>query len=170
MHDANSSDLPVVTAANGQHFRNHTFGAYCYDTRSCSVTYGGMEHVVPSERAATHSFNGESDIKHWEANAIVDKTFAGPAVVRWTSKDGTPLEATLDLDRIFPGHVVLHRVPADQIPPNAVMGDPGIIVVVDDRTVAVYMKAFVPTRDPQIPGNPHSSFRADPVRAWSHTY
>jgi len=41
---------------------------------------------------------------------------------------------------------------------------------VNDRTINVYMKAFVPTRVPQIPGNEYSHFRNELILAWSKTY
>jgi hypothetical protein len=41
---------------------------------------------------------------------------------------------------------------------------------VDDRTVRVFMKMFIPTRSLQVAGNPDSDFRADLIEAWHRTY
>ena len=60
------------------------------------------------------------------------------------------------------------NVPLDQVLGD--LGDPDIILEVNDRTINVYMRAFVPTRELQIPGNKYSGFRDDLILAWSRTY
>ena len=50
------------------------------------------------------------------------------------------------------------------------LGNPDILLEVNDRTINVYMRAFVPTRELQIPGNKYSRFRDDLILAWSKTY
>jgi len=49
-------------------------------------------------------------------------------------------------------------------------GRPGIFLEVNDRTISVYMKAFIATRAEQIPGNKDSDFRDDVILAWTHAY
>ncbi len=74
----------------------------------------------------------------------------------------------VDIASIFRDQRVLHHVPNGAV--DGDIGDPGIILEVNDRTINVYMKAFVPTRVPQIPGNEYSRFRDDLILAWSKTY
>ncbi|GAB1595320.1 hypothetical protein [Lysobacter claricitrinus] len=151
-------------------FDHHTFGAYCYDTRSCRIVYDGHEHVASSQEHDARALDPVNDPPSWRGGEIVDRTFPGPVEISWQSLDGTPLKASIDLDRIFKDRRILHRVPKNELPKNALVDDPAIIVVVDNRKVDVYMRAFVPTLSEQIPGNSHSTARTDLMLAWSHTY
>ena len=63
---------------------------------------------------------------------------------------------------------VLHNVPKEDVLGD--LGNPDILLEVNDRTINVYMRAFVPTRELQIPGNKYSRFRDDLILAWSKTY
>src|SRR3546814_1382825 len=93
-----------------------------------------------------------------------------PAVVSWRSKDGTPLRAEVDIDKIFKDRLIRHNVAREDIPEKAGVHNPDIVLEVDDRTINVYMRAFVPTKEPQTPGNKHSNFRNDLIKVFSRTY
>jgi hypothetical protein len=43
-------------------------------------------------------------------------------------------------------------------------------VEVDDRTINVYMRTFIPLKAPEISGNPHSDFNDELVLIFSQTY
>ena len=45
-----------------------------------------------------------------------------------------------------------------------------VIMEINDRTINVYMKAFISLREPRIPGNRHSDYRSELVLAWSKIY
>lgn len=152
------------------HFRNHRFGAYCYAARRCHVVYNGREQLVASEQHDAPALDPDRDPKGWEGNEIVDRSFPGPVEVSWETTNGTALNASIDLDRIFPDRRILHRVPTADMPANAFVDDPAIIVVIDGRRIDVYMRAFVPTNAEQIPGNRFSRARTDLILAWSHSY
>src|SRR3546814_294692 len=96
--------------------------------------------------------------------------FPPPAVVSWRSKDGTPLRAEVDIDKIFKDRLIRHNVAREDIPEKAGVHNPDIVLEVDDRTINVYMRAFVPTKEPQTPGNKHSNFRNDLIKVFSRTY
>ncbi|KGR49523.1 hypothetical protein NX07_18660, partial [Xanthomonas vasicola] len=89
----------------------------------------------------------------------------------WRSKDGQPHHALVDLDTIFKDKVVLHHVPQEQLPP-ILQADisPDIILEVNDRTINVYMKAFVETTVLQEPGNKYSNSRNDLILAYTKSY
>ncbi|MDM0052216.1 hypothetical protein [Variovorax sp. J22R115] len=47
---------------------------------------------------------------------------------------------------------------------------PAIILEVNDRTINVYMRAHISTKELQVPGNRYSDFRNDLIKAFSQTY
>src|SRR3546814_519443 len=93
-----------------------------------------------------------------------------PAEVRWMSLDGVAHEATVDVGAIFKDQRALYRVPDIEIPDRSWGGEPSILLEINDRTVSLYMKAFIATKVEQIPGDKNSDFREDAVLAWKHTY
>ncbi len=97
--------------------------------------------------------------------------FPPPAEVTWRSKDGQPHHALVDLEAIFKDKVILHHVPQNQLPP-ILQADirPDIILEVNDRTINVYMRAFVETTVLQEPGNKYSNSRNDLILAYTKTY
>lgn len=155
-------------------FDEHNFQAFCFNTLTCSVIY----HQHDFTRFSAHTPSGPPptpDYKeHWPfASFIGINNFPPPAEVRWTSLDGAPHEANVDMRAIFKDQLVLYRVPEAEVPDGAFVGpvlDPSIFLEVNDRTVNVYMKAFIPTKTEQIPGNKYSYGRDDVILAWSHTY
>lgn len=167
-----TSNATPATAHESPDFRfqRHSFGAYCYDTRECRVAYNGREQLMASQEHGAPSFDPATDPQKWEGGELVAKTFPGPVDVSWTAADGTKLHVSVDLDAIFRERKILHRVDATDIPDNARVDDPAIIIVVVDRKIDVYMRAFVPTISEQIPGNRYSTARTDLILAWSHRY
>lgn len=151
-------------------FVQHNFGAHCFDTIGCRITYGGFTHGVDRDDEVSppvSSYKG-THTQLLSAGHIARRNFPPPAQVRWRSKDGAPHEAEVDIADIFKDRAVRHNVPLDQVLGD--LGDPDIILEVNDRTINVYMRAFVPTRELQIPGNKYSGFRDDLILAWSRTY
>ena len=143
-------------------FKRHSFGAWCYDTQYCSVWYGGMEsgRNTPSPPSSKY---GPGYLDHWRGGYSVDN-FPPPADVTWRSKDGTEHKTAIDIGALFRDELVRHNVPREEIRevPDGKLGtNPGILVEVNDRTIRVYMRARIPTKHMQIPGNQYSDFRHD---------
>lgn len=151
-------------------FVRHNFGAFCYSTYGCHVTYNGFTHISESDDVLQLSSAslGDKYPANLDASYLSIGNFPEPANVVWRSKDGVKHSASVDIASIFRDQRVLHHVPKGGV--DGDIGDPGIILEVNDRTINVYMKAFVPTRAPQVPGNKHSHFRDDLILAWSKTY
>ncbi|MBB4132704.1 hypothetical protein [Xanthomonas sp. 3075] len=157
-------------------FSNHAFGAMCYDTYGCKVLYDGRYAARDPDdvKEISSASLGDDYPGNLKANTIGIRNFPHfppPAEVTWRSKDGQSHHATVDLEAIFKDKVVLHHVPQDQLPP-ILQADisPDIILEVNDRTINVYMKAFVQTRVLQEPGNPNSDFRSDLILAYTKSY
>ncbi|WP_308694644.1 hypothetical protein [Xanthomonas albilineans] len=156
-------------------FSTHTFGAMCYDTYGCKVLYNDRyEANDPDDvkQISSASLGGRYP-GNLHAGTIGIRNFPHfpPAEVTWRSKEGQPHHALVDLEAIFKDKVILHHVPQNQLPPilHADM-PPDIILEVNDRTINVYMRAFVETSVPQRPGRPDSYFRNDLILAYTKTY
>ena len=140
-------------------FWQHNFGAYCFDTWGCRVTYG--TDVIADEPESKHQPALESlpgDVRGRMSGTFLGfKNFQGPVVIDWQDKARRPLRHVIDLDALFADGLIRHNVPPSRIRPNASISNPDIIVEVNNRTVRVYMRARIPLMQPAIAGNPYSN-------------
>lgn len=158
-------------------FKQHDFAVHCYNTIGCEVLYANNNFtrlysgnvVSPPPPAGDYR-------KDWGlAGYLGIRNFPPPAEIRWRSLDGVRHEARVDIGAIFKDEKIRYTVPNEQIAkgifsspgPSA---EPGIYLEVNDRTVSVFMRAFIPTEAEQISGNKYSYFRDDLILAWTHTY
>jgi len=151
-------------------FRAHYFGAHCFDTQHCEILYRGFPHGAdggPSPSVASYGCPLE---KLLSAGRGPIPNFPPPAKVTWRSKDGTSHEAEIDIGEIFKDQLIRHNVARADATHNATDGMPGIILEVNDRTINVYMRATIWTKDEQIPGNKYSHSREDLIKVFSRTY
>ncbi|MCD9028992.1 hypothetical protein LDO26_12355 [Luteimonas sp. BDR2-5] len=152
-------------------FVQHNFGAFCYSTYGCRISYGGYRRMEPDDKLAISSESlGDRYPRNLGGGYLGIMDFPPPAQVRWRSKDGTEHEAVVDIGEIFKDRLILHDVPRGDIREGVSILNPEIVLEVNDRTINVYMRAFIPTKELQIPGNPHSGHRDDLILAWSRTY
>lgn len=184
-----SGVIPAVipTLPNGQvhidtrkpiPFDRHEFGIACYETYECRVIYNhhefnGMSPDELEQRKAsnTSASLGDAYPDNMSAGYLGIRNFPLPAQVSWRDKDGNSHAASVDIATIFKDQVILHKVPQDQLPPILTANiDPDIILEVNDRTINVWMRADVPTKDLQKPGNEYSRVRYDMMLAYSKSY
>lgn len=151
-------------------FKEHEFVAYCYNTLRCRIIYNSANFTLGSEELSSGAPPSLDYKKNWNASYAGIRNFPPPADVRWTSLDGTTHEAKIDIGEIFKDERVLHNVPESDYVQGSFGGTAGIFLEVNDRTINVYMEAFIATKTEQIPGNKHSYGRTDLILAWSHTY
>ena len=157
-------------------FRRHNFDARCYNTLHCRVLYNNFNFTLLHEFEPSGAPERPDWKDGWGAGHIIGDTFAPPVQAWWTASDGSKHHAEINLDKLFKDRLVRHNVPKEDIPEGwlAAWGiEPlgvGILMEVNDRTINVYMKALIATKEPQIPGNPHSTGRRDLIRVWTHTY
>ena len=149
-------------------FLRHNFGIATYAVQEYTVIYANRPYSggprPAREEVHPNAFHGTS------AGHISIRNFPPPAVVRWTSKDGTPLEAQVDIGEIFKDELVLYDVPREEISDRTPSINPDIVMEINDRTINVYMRAFISLKEPRIPGNRHSDAQDELVLAWSRTY
>lgn len=158
-------------------FKQHDFAAYCYNTIGCEVLYANNNFTRLYSGDVVSSAPPSADYRRdWSpAGYLGIRNFPPPAELRWKSLDGISHEARVDIGAIFKDELIRYTVPNDEIA-NGIFsspgpsGEPSIYLEVNDRTVSVFMRAFIPTEVEQIPGNPDSDFRDDLILAWTHTY
>jgi len=151
-------------------FRAHYFGAHCFDTQHCEIMYRGFPHGADSGPSPSVASYGRPLEKLLSAGRGPIPNFPPPAKVTWRSKDGTSHEAEIDIGEIFKDQLIRHNVAREDATDIPTSGMPGIILEVNDRTINVYMRAIIATKELQKPGNPHSDFRNDLIKAFSKTY
>lgn len=171
---APATDTPEAgtTAEWPLRFTAHNFGAFSYSTYGCKVVYGDMLRLDDPDaelQISSESLGGKYP-ENLDAGFLGIANFPPPARVTWRSRDGTPLSAEVDVGEIFADGLIRHNVAREEIPAGTYIGPPAIILVVDDRTVSVYMRARIPTKALQRPGNRYSDFRAELIEVYSRTY
>jgi hypothetical protein len=149
-------------------FYDHSFGARCFDTLRCRVLYDNAYIVNSGSPSGPFTQRDQDNLSGGWANL----DFPSVARVVWTSKDGTNHDEKIDLGEIFRSRTVRYAPDLDvndvnlRVPPSA----PDIVLVVEDRSIYVYMKAWIYLFHPTDPTNRFSKLRTDPVVAYSHTF
>ena len=159
-------------------FHDYSFGARCYHTVRCSIIFRRHQFSLhldhPSGAPRAPDWKGT-----WRAGFSTGEDFQRhgfPSLVdiRWTALDGVEREIALDLDTVFPERLILHNVPEDEVREDWKgshwVRDVDILLEVNDRTVNVYMRAWVVTKHLQDPANPRSCSRRDLMLAWTRTW
>lgn len=150
-------------------FIEHKFGAYCFDTISCVVTYAGFAHGGDSSQPTIESLPRPLE-QVVRAGWGPYRNFPAPAKVRWTSSDGTQLEAAVDVAELLADRMVRHTVAREDIKEGTSIPPPGVILVVDDRTISTYMSTWIALKEPRDPANPHSDLHTGLVLVHTKRY
>lgn len=149
-------------------FWRHSLGVYCFSTWGCRVQYGPhairdrpsdewqptADEVSPGLRARMRGTQGDF------------RNFEGPLLIEWHDKDRTPRRLEVDLGRVFADGLIRHSVPQADIAPHFSIGDPSIIVEIEDRTVRLHMRTLIPLKAPRDPRNPHTDSTEDLVQVF----
>lgn len=167
-HVVDGNRFPLTFAA-------HNFAVYVYNTRSCTVLYNEYDYTRLYESEGAGPPPSPDYRAKWGISGHVGiRNFPPPANVAWISLDGTAHTAAVDIGEIFRDQRVRYAVAEEEIGagrfPQGIAPDPLIILEVNDRTLSVFMKAAIPTKKLQIPGNRYSDFRDDVIPVWTHTY
>lgn len=163
---APTRDVPGSSRANWEwplRFSKHAMRVACYDTIGCRARYANAWQVFddPDDRRPSSASIGPDYRDHMRGGHIAIPNFPEPMEITWRSKDGTPLQARIDIGRIFKDELVRHNVPRERIPLDVTSlahdtVHPDIVVEVNDRTVRVYMRSRIPVDYETIPGNRYS--------------
>ncbi|QSQ46648.1 hypothetical protein ISN34_07315 [Xanthomonas translucens pv. translucens] len=160
-------------------FDSYSFGARCYHTLRCSIVFDKQQHTSSD----LDSPSGEpyaSDWKdHWtggfgSTEEFETRGFPSTIDIRWTAMDGVERYIEIDLEKVFPGHMILHKVPKDEVFDVWVERERKIVDIlleVNDRTINIYMKAWVLTNRLKSPNDPNLKLsKNDLILAWTKTY
>ena len=149
------------------HFSKHSFSTECGETIGCKIIYAARVQRHQSEEKLAPPLREDhlTSTRHAE---ISIPNFPEPAIVTWRSSDGQRQRAEVDMSEIFKDRIALHRVPVKDI--LGVDDQPMILLVVNDRTIRVYIKTGVWLNYDEIQGNPYSNFREDVTLAFEKTY
>ncbi len=150
-------------------FRAHYIGVHGFDVQSYKITYRGWVYDSEGPRPSVASYGRPLD-ELLSASRGPIPNFPPPATVEWTSLDGAKLYAEVDIGEIFKDQLVRHDVAREDVGEFANDTAPGIILEVNDRTINVYMRAMIWTKEEQVPGNKHSRYRDDLIKVFTRTY
>ncbi|MCM2313116.1 MAG: hypothetical protein NDI84_17130 [Steroidobacteraceae bacterium] len=156
-------------------FDSHSFSAFTYDTYGARVVYAGLQqrNDEPDVLQKSSASYGPNYRKNWAGTHAQIRNFPAPAKVSWRSKDGTPHETEIDIAALFADEVIRHNVAREDVsdlPDGEHRSEPSILMEINDRTIRIYMRAMIYTRELQEPGNRYSGFRHDLVLVDSRTY
>ncbi|MDM7555169.1 hypothetical protein VB151_11695 [Xanthomonas fragariae] len=165
-------------------FDSYSFDARCYHTLRCSIIFDRQQHSLhladPSGDPYAPDWKDDWRGGFGSTEEFETRGFPSTVDIRWTAMDGVERYVEVDLEKIFPGHLMLHNVAGEDIDEFfLVYGYSGngrnhvyILLEVNDRTINVYMRADVLTKhlaDPQ--HDPHIKIsRNDLILAWTKTY
>jgi hypothetical protein len=123
-------------------FDHHNFDYACYEASELSIIYNNHMFNTYNEKKLCPS-KKINDEKYWGGGYGGVSNFPPPAKIKWRAKDGTPLEASIDIGLIFKEQVILHKEDPKQLTKyyDSTPSDPDIILEVNNRTINVYMLA-----------------------------
>ncbi|WP_258078348.1 hypothetical protein [Xanthomonas arboricola] len=160
-------------------FDSYSFGARCYHTLRCSIIFDRQEH----SSSDLDSFSGEPHKPNWKddwtggfgsTEEFETRGFPSTVDIRWTAMDGVERYVEVDFEKIFPGHLILHHVPKQDVFEYWAANKRKIAIIlleVNDRTINVYMKSWVLTNRLKSPDDPNLKVsRNDLILAWTKTY
>lgn len=176
MNTTNTSSQAADVVADGTvadwplKFAYHQFEGFCFDTQSCEIRYNGFDfgNAGPTPPLSKLGPDQHDSILHGSYGPVPRTD--PPAQVRWRSKDGTELQAEVDIAALFKDGLIRHHVPRDEISEGVSMGSTHILLQVADRTITVFTRTRIPTKELQDPANPYSSGRDDLIEVFSKTY
>ena len=154
-------------------FKSHSFGAFCYDTQSCTIRYAGMEHGSEQPSPPSGAY-GSDYLAHLGGGHLMIRNFPPPAKVSWRSKDGEAHTTEIDIGELFADEIIRHNVRREEmanLPDGEFKDEPYILLEVNDRTIRVYMRAMIFLKKRVlVAGQLRGEFRNDLILVKTYTY
>lgn len=150
------------------HFSAHDLAVFCYSASNVIVTYAGRAHELWDEGENAPTRTAAHDQRYPNGMFGTYRTFESLVQAEWNALDGTRLSTEVDLDQVFPDHVVLHGAdPARIYQPNPIIGhEPVLVVEIDDHSLSIFMDVTIQTLSPD-PSAP--SYERTRYRTLAHT-
>lgn len=157
----------ALSRGSKTYFYGHAIATACGRVFGCRIEYAGIYQRDESEAVFLPPLSRDV-LKNPKGMHIGIDNFPKPAIVSWKSSDGVAHQAAIDIESIFKNQRFLHLASAEEIFRIGKM--PVIFLVVDDRSIRVYMKTTLILRREQIPGDRMSMVREDVVLAFNKEY
>lgn len=149
-------------------FHDHSFDARCRDTLKCLVLYDN-KYVVNSDELTGPLTTRDLDDLGFGWGKIDPPSVAR---VTWVSKDGTKHDEQVDIGKVVRSWFLRYPIGVDTddayLIPHS--GHPEINLVIEDRSIYVYVKRWVPQLVPSYPDREDSNVRQATVLAYSHKF
>jgi hypothetical protein len=150
-------------------FSSHSLAIFCYGGISdMCIDYAQSRHdltsagIMPEKRP-----QDENRYPSGTSGSYV--AFAGPITARWKTRDGSSLEASVDLDTIFPDRAVPHSQDPNLIHrADPFVTEPVILIEVDHHTVSIYMLVRLRLDNPA--GSKPFASSSERTLAYTRTY
>lgn len=128
-------------------FSEHDFAIFCYSASNVEIIYAGHAHNRWSDGEIAPARTAADDQRYTNGKFGTYRTFASIVHAEWNALDGARLSTDVDLDEVFPDHVVLHEAdPASIFQPKPIIGPyPIIIVEINDHILSIYMDVTIQT-------------------------
>lgn len=159
-------------------FDSYSFDARCYNTLRCSIIFDRQQHSLHVAEPA-----GQPYAENWKdgwtggfgsTEEFERRGFPSLIDIRWAALDGVERELEIDLEEVFPGHVILHNVPRDEVEEDWAINSrkrADILLEVNNCTVNIYTSARVLTKLLRDRNDPDWKVSRDElVLAWTRTY
>lgn len=156
-------------------FDSFSFNARCYHTLRCVIVFSNAHQVPEQDQIGPSGAPYAPDWKdHWAAGYIISEedVFPPPVDIRWTAMDGVERTAKIDLEKIFPERLILHNAREEEVVDGWGLEHRHveILLEVNNRTINVYMRAWVALKQRRDPADRMSDELRDLILAWTKTY
>ncbi len=157
-------------------FDSHSFSVFTYDTYGARLHYAGMQQIDqdPGKLRRSSASYGPDYQGGWSGSHGMIRNFPAPAKVSWQSRDGDAHAAEIDFGEIFKDELIRHNVAREDVadmPDGLYRSEPDIILEINDRTIRVYMQAFMPLkREIEVAGVMRNEIRDEPVLVKTYSY
>ncbi|USJ00073.1 hypothetical protein MUG10_19205 [Xanthomonas prunicola] len=166
-------------------FDGYSFDARCYHTLRCSIIFDRQQHSAsdldkPSGEPHKPNWKDDWTGSFGSTEEFEERGFPSTVDIYWTALDGVKRHTEIDLEAIFPGHVILHNVAREDVDEFFLVYGysargrhyADILLEVSDHTINVYMRARVLTKHLLNPE--HDALkkvsRDELILAWTKTY
>lgn len=156
-------------------FDSFNFDVRCYNTLRCHVVFMNQQLSTHIDEPSGEPYSPDWK-ERWKAGFIVspEQVFPLPVEIHWTSLDAYQHFAEVDLGAIFEDKLVLHNATQADVLEGWGLRDHArdveILMEINNRTINVYMRAWVLLKHRRDPEVSNSDSLRDLMLAWSKTY
>jgi len=152
------------------HFNKYNVSVSCFNVTACKVLYDNDYLIDHGPGVASSELKAGSPLPPPTFTHLSIANFPRPAVATWVSQDGSVHSEKIDTGAIFADRRIRHAAPPELIAKDTPSGTPIIYIVINDRTVYVYMISSVYLSEREDPSDRFSNVRDETILAYSRKY